>query len=118
VTKELDLSDEDLRLPAKVRILGSTAVGIDRDIAHRIVEAHVPELEACLHEARGRHPTIFGRVSLRWDVGEDGKPDGIRVVEASVDDTALIDCILANVATWKFPTAEGRVNITSEILLE
>ena len=44
--------------------------------------------------------TADGRLSLEFDLGDDGYVKDCRVAEERLDDDELVDCLLENAATW------------------
>jgi TonB family protein len=81
-----------------------------------VVRPPIEKLRRCYQSALAHRPNLAGRVTLRFTIA-----DG-RVEDATLDSTLgepeLEHCILEAVRTFRFPSAEGRVQVAYPIVFQ
>ena len=83
---------------------GTLAMGAVR----AVVDAHMSAIQRCYEGALIRNPNIAGKVTLEWTIGTDGTVTKAGSKLATLNSTNdVIDCMLASLATWRFPAPEG-----------
>ena len=82
---------------------------LDRDLARRIIRAHVNELRSCLDaNVDGGEVELAASVSFAVYQGKVGAV----VVDGELPE-ALRGCVKASFARWKFPKQGGETNLVS-----
>lgn len=77
--------------------------GLDRDIARRIVRAHIDEVRSCYDEGLRRNPKLEGRIEVRFEVASTGVVATARLIDDTLADPKVGACVVAAVRHWKFP---------------
>jgi hypothetical protein len=71
------------------------------------VKGHLGQIKACYERALHDTPSLRGRVDLHWTITMTGAVAGVGVDLDSVGDGRVAECIVAQVARWKFPAPSG-----------
>ncbi len=77
------------------------------DEVERLVTARLPELDACVAEARAELPGAWGRLPLRVDVDEQGAPHEIAETESTFPAPSMVACATRVLRTLTWPKARG-----------
>lgn len=70
-----------------------------------VIEANLPELQACWAEVADQHPGTAGSVLFSVDLRRNGSVDWVDVVD-EIGAPKLITCSVRRIKKWRFP--EGR----------
>lgn len=102
----------------RVRQARPEVVGtLDRDIIRRIVRAHVNEVRHCYNEGLSADPTLSGRVSIQFTIGNAGKVlESVVAASTLEEDDAeegVATCISTAVKRWHFPKVEGEAVVVT-----
>lgn len=84
-----------------------------RDMIRKIVQGHLPELEALYSAAFRRDPAIRGRLLIRFRIGPSGKVILAEPGGSSLRNDRFIESVLTKVRGWTFDPTDGR---TVEVL--
>jgi outer membrane biosynthesis protein TonB len=84
-----------------------------RDMIRKIVQKHLPELEALYSAAFRRDPAIRGRLPIRFRIDPSGKVMLAEPGESSLRNDRFIQSVLRKVRGWTFEPTDGR---TVEVL--
>jgi len=76
---------------------------IDREAIRRVILANLKSIRACYEKELNRHPELYGKLVLGWDIGEQGRVLAARVKSNELGSREVADCILAKLKTWRFP---------------
>jgi TonB family protein len=58
-----------------------------------------------------RRPDLEGKLAIAFTIGNIGSVLSSRVLQSSMDDPRLGDCVLAKLASWKFPKPKGGIEV-------
>ncbi len=79
---------------------------IDREAIRRVVLNNSRSIKLCYERELNRNPSLFGKLVLEWDIGEQGRvlrakprPDKSTIA----DSKDLAKCVISNLKTWRFP---------------
>ncbi len=80
---------------------------IDHDGIQKTVKQHSAESAACIAEALKTDPKIEGKVTIKFDVSDNGSVSAPHYEsdKTTVKNSALIDCLTDRLRGWKFPAA-------------
>ena len=91
---------------------------ISPEFIRRVVREHLGEILACYEESVRRRPDLAGRVVVRWVIGRDGRVTGATIIQSTLGDTAVEQCIATKIASWTFPeTAAGAITVNYPFVL-
>lgn len=76
---------------------------IDKEAIRRVIKSNERQVRACYEAALNRQPDLKGRLLLRWKIGDLGKVYEASVKESSLGSTAVANCVLRRLRTWRFP---------------
>ncbi len=76
---------------------------LNRATVRRIVRRHLSQIQGCYVDARGRAPSVKGRLLIRFLIGTNGGVHRPRVIRNTSGDSRLGQCIRGKVARWQFP---------------
>jgi TonB family protein len=100
-------------LGTKVRqAKASVGAGLDADIVRRVVRAHIDEIRQCYNRGLARNESLAGRVAVTFIVAGSGAVESAKIVESTLADKDVEECIRAAVSGWKFPKPEGGTSVT------
>lgn len=84
---------------------------LDKDIIVRIVRAHINEVRYCYNEGLARDPDLAGRVAVQLTIAPSGEVPVAAVVDSSLEDDGVEQCIAGAVKRWMFPKPPGGGNV-------
>jgi hypothetical protein len=88
----------------KVRIGGGT---LPKEAIRQVVRDNSADLRTCYEGRLAHNADLFGKVVARWKVGADGRVTIAEVVDDTVKDKPLADCIVNAILGWQFPKPKG-----------
>jgi hypothetical protein len=71
------------------------------------IHARYPQMYECYQKALQTNPELGGRISARMLVGDDGRVKSIEPICTSLDDPAVVDCVIDVFRQLEFPRPEG-----------
>lgn len=81
----------------------------DKALARRYVRRHTDKFSYCYVKALLVTPTLTGTVTVRFEIGADGK---VTAATASGVDAAVADCVAATVRAIEFPAPPAHAAVT------
>ncbi len=78
-------------------------VGIDKEAIRRVIMANLRVIRSCYEKQLNRHPDLFGKLVLSWDIGEQGRVVATRVKSNELGNREVADCITDKLKGWRFP---------------
>lgn len=97
-----------------IRVPPAELGGLDKGVIMDVIRAHQAEVKFCYERALQAQPDLGGKVTVAWTIGADGQVTRAEVLENTVADPSVANCVRARVLTWRFPEPEGGgvVNVT------
>ena len=98
-------------------LAGST---LDKDVIQRVVRSNIDKVRGCYNEGLLRDPELTGRVAIQFTIGEDGTMSGAKIATATLEDSAVHECLANEMLKWKFPrpASGGNVVVTHPFIFE
>ncbi|HWO14366.1 MAG TPA: AgmX/PglI C-terminal domain-containing protein [Polyangiaceae bacterium] len=84
----------------------------------RSVRSHYPQIRACYERGLGRHPTLRGRVMLRFVIDRDGTISELVVADNQVPDCSVVHCLRETMARVTFSPASVITTVQYPIVFE
>ena len=85
--------------------------GLDRDQIAEVIARNLGQITYCYEQGLQRQPNLAGRVSVRFQIGGQGRVSTARVSHSSVRSAQVESCITSKLKTWKFPRPQGGVTV-------
>ena len=77
------------------------------EVTERVIRGADAELRACYNDGLTRDPSLGGKVTMRFVIGEDGSVNQLRTVCTSLPDPAVVSCMAERFAKFQFPKQPG-----------
>jgi hypothetical protein len=90
---DIDVSGQEADIPGT----------IDREAIRRIIQANKNAIRSCYDRALQRHPDLYGKLVLEWDIEERGRVGHTGVKSNTLGDAGVATCILQRIKSLKFP---------------
>ena len=75
----------------------------DKEYIRRIVHRHMNEVHFCYERQLAQKPDLQGRVAVQFTIAGTGAEKKSKVVNSTVNDKKVEDCIANAVRRWTFP---------------
>ena len=101
----------DARRPSKVKepLLGE----IDPKLIQNVVQKKRFEIQLCFELALRRKQDLEGAMEWQWRLDSRGRISDIELVNTTISDRRMIDCIRKKIARWQFPRPKrGSVEVS------
>jgi hypothetical protein len=72
-----------------------------------LVRAHFGEIAACYDEGRKRNPSLKGKVTVKYVIGEDGLTKEAADQGSTLPDKAVVDCVVGKFRACKYQESHG-----------
>ncbi len=113
-TGNTPLGQRDAALKIDVTGAESEVSGtIDREAIRRMIQSNRNSIRNCYEQALQRHPDLYGKIVLEWDITEDGMVRRAAVHLSSLGDAKVGQCLVSRIRAIQFPRLpagmEGRV---------
>jgi hypothetical protein len=82
---------------------------LDKQVIRNVIANHINEVKDCYETELVRHPTLSGRVFVKFTVGTDGQVTESGIGDSTLRSPAVETCIVNAVAGWRFPKPENGV---------
>jgi hypothetical protein len=93
---------------AAVAADGGSGQGLSKDAVYAVVRAHESSIKACYEAQAKKDARLAGEIDVRWEIEEDGRVSAARVKRTTMNSKPVEDCLVAEVARWRFPAASDR----------
>jgi hypothetical protein len=80
---------------------------MSREEIAKVVNAHYQQIRACYERALLREPGLAGKLQIEWTIDVAGGVSQVKTKTTTLKSTDVINCILDNVKTWRFPKPVG-----------
>ena len=89
----------------------SVEEGLTKDEVGEVIHRHMSEIRYCYEAAMVRTPDVEGKLLVDFTIGAGGLVKTSSVKDSTLPDPRLDDCILRRLASWKFPTPKGGIEV-------
>lgn len=87
---------------------GSTAQGeLDKEVIQSVALQHHGEIRRCYEQSLAHDPDLVGYIVVSWAVASDGSVQSVVIMETTMDNLELEDCLTENIRGWVFPEPRG-----------
>ena len=80
---------------------------MDRSEIARVVRLRIKFVKGCYERALKKDPTLRGKVVVQFTIGEVGRVTKSKIASSTMQSATVGSCILARIASWRFPKPEG-----------
>ncbi len=87
--------------------------GLSAEQIRRVVMAHQGALRACYDIELARNPGLRGGVTMAWKIAPSGLVNTASVAGSTIHNPRVEGCILRQVKSWHFPTAESPSDVNA-----
>lgn len=84
---------------------------IDREAIKKVIRARTAQVRACYESALRKQPDLEGSVRVGWGIRPDGRVEDARIEGGTLSSPDLASCLLARVASWRFPAVRAAAPI-------
>jgi hypothetical protein len=77
--------------------------GIDPELIRRVIHSHRDQVRFCYELELNSHPSLSGKVKVRFVIVEGGVVSETSVAESTVGSPRLETCLMDRVRSWNFP---------------
>jgi hypothetical protein len=95
---------------------GSTEGCLSRDLLRAVIRSHHGQIRYCYESELARHPSLAGRVAVRFFVGPDGAVGRADVQQSTLASATVGACLVSRVRTWRFPASRAGYVVTYPFL--
>ena len=92
---------------------GSTTGFCDGDAVRRAIRMRLAGLRYCYESRLQVSPKLSGKVTVRWTIGLQGDVLNAAIVDDTLGDPAVGQCLLRQVRRIRFPKPEGGICVVS-----
>jgi TonB family protein len=85
--------------------------GLSPEQIRRVVMSHLGAIRACYETEAQRNPGLKGGVTVQWQIDQGGSVSGATVQSSSLANPRVEGCVLRQVKTWRFPTADSPTKV-------
>ncbi len=101
------LGDHRQKLPEPVPGRPIIDGGLDRKIIRRVVRQHRRELGFCYQKELQSHPSLSGRVVMKFTISGDGAVIAALARQNTMNSPAVAACLSNKIRHWHFPAPTG-----------
>ena len=95
--------------PARARETSSLAGGLEREMIDHVVHQRKDRIRLCYERQLNFIPQLSGKVTVHFEIDPQGNVLSSSLIEDTLKNQAVKDCILTEVKTWTFPKPQGGV---------
>jgi hypothetical protein len=97
---------------------GRTVGGLSREQIRSIIARHRPEVRFCYEQALISRPDLEGRVTIGFQIAQDGHVATSNAVGATGGTDQVASCVAQAVSRWQFPSSSSPTGVTYPFILE
>ena len=92
---------------------------LDKEIVRRVIRARMNSLRGCYHEGLKSKPELRGKLSVDFEIGEDGKVAAAKIHESKIGSASVEACFIKVIDDWTFPKLKAgeRVQVRQDFEL-
>lgn len=80
---------------------------LDKELIRQVIHQHRSQIRYCYEERLQQKPTLGGKVTVKFVIGEAGSVIASEIGQSTAHDAALESCITSRVRGWLFPKPKG-----------
>ena len=87
-----------------------TAGKLSKESIAGVVRKKLTGIKFCYNQELAKNPNLQGKVVVKFNIvgeGDEGVVKDIEIVESTIGNTSVEDCMRRNISRWKFPVPEG-----------
>lgn len=104
---EITFAPEAIRFCGRARPEGESRGSLEKEQIVSVVREHETAIQSCYDRAEESYPGISGKVIVWFWIAPDGGVREAVVRESSLENDKAEQCIVKEVASWKFPEPVG-----------
>ncbi|MES3037586.1 MAG: AgmX/PglI C-terminal domain-containing protein [Bdellovibrionota bacterium] len=85
--------------------------GLDRNEIAAVIRRHESEVRFCYEQGLQTKPKLNGRLSMKFMIGPKGSVTLAQVMNSSLGNIPVENCIRDRLKTWNFPQPQGGVTV-------
>ena len=85
--------------------------GLSRDQIAEVINRNLGQITYCYEQGLQRQAGLSGRVTVKFQIGGNGRVSSARVGSSSVRSAQVENCITGKLKTWGFPRPKGGVTV-------
>ena len=85
--------------------------GLDPEIIANIIRKHLGEILYCYERQLTIHPDLFGKLSIKFIIGATGNVENTRIIQNSLKNNIVENCVTQRISQWKFPAPKGGTQV-------
>ena len=112
-TKPVKTTEKKTEKKLDLRIGGGTVSGksgtgkIDKSQVQKVFSRRKGAIKYCYEKALKKNSSVKGKVTIRFTIGPAGRITSASVAANTTGDSAIGQCIVGKVKSWRFPPPEG-----------
>ncbi len=85
--------------------------GLDEEQIKQVINRNIGQIQYCYELGLQKQPHLTGRVTVRFQIGGNGRVKSAGLRASTVSSSQVENCIVSKVKNWKFPKPEGGVTV-------
>ncbi|MCA9697500.1 MAG: AgmX/PglI C-terminal domain-containing protein [Myxococcales bacterium] len=92
---------------------------LDKEIVRRVIRARMNAVRGCYHEGLKSKPELKGKLSVDFEIGEDGKVAAAKIHDSKIGSASVEACFIKVIDDWTFPKLKAgeRVQVRQDFEL-
>jgi outer membrane biosynthesis protein TonB len=108
-----DKKKKRAEIKVKFRVRGGSVGGqsgsgrVDKGAVKKVFSRRSGAIKHCYEKALKSNPNVKGKVTIRFQIGTAGRITRSKCTSNTTGSSAICQCILGKVKSWRFPSPEG-----------
>jgi len=81
--------------------------GLTKDVVGDYINRHWNQLKYCYSNELGRSPNLYGKITVTFIIGANGRVSEADVLQTTMNDTNVEQCVLRTMRRIRFPKPKG-----------
>jgi hypothetical protein len=90
---------------------GGGGSGLDKSVIDQIVRRRQDRIRLCYERQLNFVPNLAGKVTVQFVIGKEGQVRKTTIIEDTMNNKAVKDCISSEVQQWTFPKPKGDTDV-------
>lgn len=95
--------------PARSSDTGNAGGGLEREVIEHVVRQRKDRIRLCYERQLNFIPQLSGKVTVHFEIDPKGNVLSSNLIEDTLQNKTVKECILSEVKTWTFPKPQGGV---------